>query len=72
MTQDLRLITSKFINRADERKFYLTGVASNLKLFGDVMVANKDLPETERREKARLACVWRGYEILKGVEIFDN
>lgn len=65
-------ITTKFINRADERMFYLKGVAHDLKLFGDVMRDNNDLPEEERREKARLACVWKGYELLKGVELFDN
>jgi len=48
----------------------LTGVAHGT--IGNVMIEHKDLPETERRQHARIACIWKGYETLKGVQMFDN
>ena len=52
--------------------FYLAGVQADPHLFGDAMIEYKDLPETERRQRARIACIWKGYETLKGVQMFDN
>jgi len=52
--------------------FYLAGVQADPHLFGDAMIEHKDLPETERRQQARIACIWKGYETLKGVQMFDN
>ena len=65
-------LTTQFINRTNEQMFYLAGVLVDPHLFGDAMIEYKDLPETERRQRARIACIWKGYETLKGVQMFDN
>ena len=65
-------LTTQFINRTNEQMFYLAGVQADPHLFGNVMIEHKDLPETERRQHARIACIWKGYETLKGVQMFDN
>lgn len=62
-------LTNQFVNRTNEQMFYRAGVQADPFLFGDEMCRHGHLNESDRRQKARLACIWKGYETLKGVEI---